>query len=156
VFANFALWVAGLLGKKWFGLWQFAKFGAGGSLSAAIDIGILNLLSLIFQIFSGPLILAFNAVSIYLATTNSYFWNKLWAFKKIEGGKIFDFREYLKFIGITLGSLIIGAGIVFILTTYVSHPDISNPVWENIAKLISVPPVVAWNFTFFKYVIFKK
>jgi len=156
VFANFALWIAGLLAKKWIALWQFAKFGAGGSLSAAFDIGTLNLLSLIFQIFSGPLILVFNAISIFLATTNSYFWNKLWAFKKIEGGKIFDLREYLKFIGVILGSLIIGATIVFILTTYVSHPNISNQVWENIAKLISIPPVVAWNFIFFKYVIFKK
>ena len=45
VFANFCLSVAAILGKKYPNLWQFAKYGAAGALSATIDIGLLNLLS---------------------------------------------------------------------------------------------------------------
>lgn len=156
IFANLSLAVAGLLGKKHYALWQFAKYGAGGALSAMLDMGLLNLLSLIFNIFSGPLIIVLNSFSIYAAMTNSYFWNKLWAFKK-EGGGIFNLREYLKFIGVTLGSLVIGSLMVYFTTTHISAPaGISEQLWENIAKLISIPFVVAWNFVLYKFVIFKQ
>ncbi len=155
LFANFALMIGGLLGAKISSLWQFAKFGAGGALSAAIDIGILNLFSLIFQIFSGPWIILFNGTSIAFAMTNSYLWNKLWTFKK-DGSSVFQMKEYSKFIGATLGSLIMGSAIVYVLTTIVGPPpNISMEIWENIAKLTSIPPVVAWNFIAYKFFVFK-
>lgn len=155
LFANFALMIGGLLGKKFPPLWQFTKFGAGGALNAAIDIGLLNLLSLVFQIFSGPLIILFNGISLAIALTNSYLWNKLWTFKK-DDSSVFRVGEYFKFVGATLGSVVMGSAIVYFLTTVTGAPqNISPAIWENIAKLASVPPIVAWNFFAYKFLVFK-
>lgn len=155
VFSNIALMIGGLIGKKFPPFWQFTKFGAGGALNAAIDIGLLNLLSLIFQIFSGPLIILFNAISLAIAMTNSYLWNKLWTFKKNDAS-VFQWAEYFKFSGVTLGSVIFGSAVVYFLTTVIGAPqNISPEVWENIAKLASVPPIVAWNFIAYKFFVFK-
>ena len=155
LFANIALIIGGLIGKKFPPFWQFTKFGASGALNAALDIGILNLLSFIFQVFSGPLIIIFNATSLVIAMTNSYLWNKMWAFKK-DGSSMFQVREYFKFAGVTLGSVIFGSAVVYFLTTIIGAPqNISPEVWENIAKLASVPPIVAWNFFAYKFLVFK-
>lgn len=157
VFANFALLVAGLLGKRLPSLWEFAKYGAAGSMNAVLDVGVLNLFSIIFHVFSGPLILLFNGISISLAVTNAYFWNKLWAFKKAEGGSVFNLKEFYKFIGATVLSILGGSLIVYFLTTIVGSPTgISPEIWENISKLISIPPIVAWNFIAYKFFVFKR
>lgn len=152
--ANFALAVGGVVGKKFPAFWQFTKFGASGSLNAALDVGLLNLLSLIFQIFSGPLLALLNAVSLFVAFNNSYLWNKLWVFQTEKG---FWFSEYLKFFFATLVGAIVGSATVYIITTFINAPaGISEQIWENIAKGISIPLVIAANFTLYKFVVFKK
>lgn len=155
-FANFALLVAGLLGTKFPSLWEFAKYGAAGSMNAVLDVGVLNLLSMAFNVFAGPLIILFNGISIALAVTNAYFWNKLWAFKKTEQSSVFNLGEFYKFIAATILSILGGSLIVYLLTTIIGPPaGISPGIWENISKLISVPPVVAWNFVAYKFFVFK-
>ncbi len=154
IFANFSMWVAGLIGLRSPALFQFAKYGAAGALSAFIDLGILNLFSLIFKIYSGPAILVFNAISFLVATTNAYFWNKFWAFKK-DGDRP-NVKEYAKFICVTLTGLAINTAIVFFMTTVVGAPEgVSEPVWENVAKFSAVIPNVMWNFVGYKFFIFK-
>ncbi len=154
VFANFAMWIASLIGSKFPALFQFAKYAAAGALSAFIDLGVLNSFSLIFKIYSGPSLLIFNAISFLTATTNAYFWNKLWAFKK-DGGRP-SWREYLKFICITLTGLLINTAIVFFMTSVVGAPaGVSAAIWENVAKASAVIPNVMWNFVGYKFFIFK-
>ena len=154
LFANFAMWVAGMIGLRSLALFQFAKYGAAGALSAFIDLGLLNLFSLIFQIFSGPVILIFNSVSFLVAVTNAYFWNKFWAFKK--DGDTANLREYSKFIGVTMVGLLINTAIVFVITTLIGAPEgVSEPVWENVAKFSAIIPNVMWNFFGYKFLIFK-
>lgn len=154
LFANLAMWIAGLIGTRSLAIFQFAKYGAAGSLSAFIDLGVLNLFSLIFQIFAGPVLIIFNSISFLAAVTNAYFWNKFWAFKK-EGGNP-NVKEYFKFIGVTLVGLVINTSVVFLLTTILGAPEnISEPLWENIAKLSATVPNVMWNFVGYKFLIFK-
>lgn len=154
LFANVALFTGSLIGKKNPAFWQFTKFGASGASNAALDIGILNLLSFIFQVFSGPLLAAFNAIALFLAFNNSYFWNKLWVFEK--DGAV-NFKEYLKFAAATMVGLVIGTATVYLITTFVIPPTgISPQIWENIAKGISLPLVITANFTLYKFVVFKK
>ncbi|MDP1719145.1 MAG: GtrA family protein [bacterium] len=154
IFAIFSMWVAGLIGLKSPALFQFAKYGAAGALSAFLDLGILNLFSLIFKIYSGPALLVFNVFSFLVATTNAYFWNKFWAFKK-EGDKP-NIKEYARFICVTLTGLVINTAIVFILTTVIGAPaGVSAAVWENVAKFSAIIPNVMWNFVGYKFFIFK-
>lgn len=153
IFANVALWIAGLAGRKRPAIWQFAKFGAIGSFNALLDFGILNLLSLFFEIYAGATIIIFNVISFAIAVTNSYLWNKFWAFKNDSP---VNRAEYGKFILASFGGLIINTAIVYGLTTFVMSPTgMSLPLWENIAKLIAVIPSLAWNFSAYRLMVFK-
>lgn len=154
LFANFAMWIAGLIGVRSQALFQFAKYGAAGALSAFADLGILNIFSLIFKVYSGPLILIFNSVGFLTGTTNAYFWNKLWVFKK-EGEKP-NIKEYARFFAITCTGLILNTGIVYLMTSVIGAPaGISEPVWENVSKFSAIIPNVMWNFVGYKFIIFK-
>lgn len=154
LFANFAMWVASLIGIRSLGMFQFAKYGAAGALSAFIDLGILNIFSLIFNVYSGTPILVFNSIGFLIATTNAYFWNRLWVFKK-EGERP-NLKEYARFICVTFTGLLLNTGIVYLMTTVIGAPaGISEPVWENISKLSAIVPNVMWNFVGYKFIIFK-
>ena len=154
LFANLALSIGALIGERFPGLWQFTKFGASGALNAALDVGLLNLLSLIFQIFSGPLIILFNAIAFFTAFNNSYFWNRIWVF---QNGRGIDFREYFRFLAATSVGMVIGTATVYLVTTFIAAPiGISLALWENIAKAVSLPLVITANFTLYKFVVFKK
>ena len=153
-FANLALWIAGLIGAKYPSIFQFAKYAATGAMNSATDLGIFNFLSMSFGVFSGPLIVLFNSLSFSVAVTNSYFWNNLWAFKK-EGAKL-GFSQYFKFVGVTVGGLVINNIIVYIVTTTIGAPgSISEALWENVAKLVAVPAAVLWNFFGYKMLVFR-
>ncbi len=153
IFANFALWVGGLLGAKLPAVWQFVKFGAVGSLNATLDFGILNLLSLIFKVYSGALLVVFNIISIGLAIINSYSLNKFWTFRNHSAVKA---TEVTRFLLVSALTIFLNSTIVYVLTTTFGAPaEISEPVWENIAKIIAVPITLVVNFFGLKYVVFK-
>lgn len=154
LFANFSMWVAGLIGRRSPALFQFAKYGAAGALSAFIDLGILNIFSLASGIYSGAPILIFNSVGFLIATTNAYFWNRLWVFRK--DGERPNVREYARFICVTFTGLLLNTGIVYLMTTVIGAPDgVSEPIWENISKFSAIIPNVMWNFIGYKFIIFK-
>ncbi|MBI2024996.1 MAG: GtrA family protein [Candidatus Harrisonbacteria bacterium] len=154
IFANFAIFIAGLIGKKIPSLFQFAKYAATGAMNSFTDLGLFNWLTMIFQIFSGPLIIVINTISFSIAVTNSYFWNNLWAFKR-EGGKL-SIAEFGKFLGVTIGGVILNNLIVYVVTTVIGAPDEVTPqLWENAAKLFGVPVAIMWNFFGYKYFVFK-
>ncbi|MDO8467015.1 MAG: GtrA family protein [bacterium] len=154
LFANFSMWIAGLIGLRSPTMFQFAKYGAAGALSAFIDLGILNIFSLIFKVYSGPLIILFNSVGFLIATTNAYFWNRLWAFKK-EGERP-NLKEYSRFICVTFTGLLLNTGIVYLMTSVIGAPEgMGEPLWENISKFTAIVPNVMWNFVGYKFIIFK-
>ena len=152
-FANFALWIGSIVGHYYFPLWQFVKFGAVGSMNAAIDLGLINLLSFIFTIYSGYWLAVFNIISLSVAMINSYLLNRFWSFSSatpIKGG------EATKFIFVSLTTLLINTALVYVLTTLVGVPENFTPAsWENIAKLIGVPVTLILNFLGYKLIVFK-
>lgn len=151
LFANFSLYVASLLSHSWPAIWQFAKYAAVGSFNSLLDLGILNFLSHIFQVYRGPTLILFNTISFLISVSNSYFWNKFWSFKSSTP---LGWLEYVKFVLATLGGLIINNILVYFIT--LSTPEgFSLPVWENVAKLIAVPPTLLWNFFSYRLFIFK-
>ncbi|MDP3901870.1 MAG: GtrA family protein [bacterium] len=152
IFANAALWVGGITGHNWPAMWQFTKFAAIGSFNAILDLSILNLLSLIFQVYQGPMIIIFNVISFSIAVTNSYIFNKFWTFRNVDP---INRGEYIKFVLASFGGLVINTAIVYGLTTFIQLTGISLPLWENIAKLIAVAPSLLWNFMAYRLVVFK-
>lgn len=154
VFANFALFVGGWLGARWAALWQFVKYSAAGSLNALLDIGILNLFSVIFRVYSGGLLVIFNVFALLAALVNSFLLNKFWAFKNANA---FHWAEFGRFLGVNMITLFVNSAMIYFLTTTIGAPEtISEPVWENIAKLIATPIIIMINFIGYKFIVFKK
>lgn len=152
-FANFALWTGSVLGSRFLFLWQFAKFGAVGSMNAALDLGIVNLLSFIFKAYSGWQLVIFNVAALSVALTNSYLLNKLWSFKSAVP---VQFKELIGFVAVSLTTVLINTALVYVLTTTIGAPSsISAPLWENIVKLIAVPITLIINFLGYKFLVFK-
>jgi len=151
--ANAGLWLGGILGRRSKAIWQFTKYFAVGSLATAIDLGILNLLSFITGIFSGYLIIVLNIISFSITLANAYFLHKFWSFEKNSRPHIAEFSQYA---GVTIVSVVLNSALVYFLTTTLGPPgEMSPPLWENISKVIAAVPVVIWNFTWYKLLVFK-
>lgn len=64
---------------------QLLRFGAIGVLNTALDFLILNLTSKSLGISSGLRLGQINVIGFALATVQSYFWNRSWAFSTEQG-----------------------------------------------------------------------
>jgi len=133
---------------------QFAKFVVIGFVNTGIDFLVLNIEMALTGIHDGPYMFLLNAVSFAIATVNSYFLNRKWAFQdnSSEQGK-----QFSQFIAVSLVGVVINSTIVYTITTYVSPIVIENPVlWANLAKVAATGISLIWNFLGYKFFVFKK
>lgn len=155
VLAAVGIWIGYLLSKIFPFFFQFAKFGAIGVANFAVDIGILNLLIFATGMAVGLPYTVFKVISFSFAVTNSYLWNKFWAFKKEntkEAGK-----EFLGFISVSVVGLILNALIASILVNVVGPlGGIGVKTWASVAAAFASVCVMLWNFVGYKFWVFKK
>lgn len=152
------VWLGGFLSKYFLFFAQFGKYSAAGFLSAAIDFAILNYASYLTGVTAGIVIGWVNVPGFVVAVVNGYLWNKLWVFKSQRGGLFYDFP---KFAMVAVGGLIINSVLVIAFTTYIPHylPTIlliGAERWLNVSKLVANIAVLIWNFTGFKFIVFRK
>lgn len=154
VCATFALWLTYKL-SSWKPVFaQIGKFASVGVLNTLIDFGVLNALSLAFQVFSGPMVALFNAIGFIVANINSYAWNKYWTFQNASRKGA---AEILQFFAVSVVGILLNTGIVYGATTFMSAPGgISASQWENAAKLIATVVSLVWNFFGYKFFVFKQ
>lgn len=152
ILAPVALWVANKLAKFVAVVYQVAKFAAVGTLNSFIDLGLFNLLGLLFgQPLGGTFAFgAMKTVSFLAATTNSYFWNKLWTFgdaSKNDTGKV------VKFYIITGLNWLINVGVA----TLVSALRPENVIWVNVVSPVcGIFAGMVGNFLGYKIFVFGK
>ena len=121
---------------------QFSKFALVGVLNTAISLAVFYLLYNLFSI-NYPIA---NLVSYIIGVINSFFWNKLWVFRRGSGNMV---RESLIFLlvfavcysiqYISLWGMVEVAGI--------------NPNW---AQLPAMAVYTIVNYLLNRYVTFKK
>jgi putative flippase GtrA len=96
---------------------QLLKFVAIGVLNTAIDFIILNFFSKFFGINEGIKLGYLNAFSFFVATIQSYIWNRYWAFEGAVDTGIFRNFIRLVLVGglgfIAFAAVIVGAGLEF-------------------------------------------
>lgn len=150
----FGVWLGGFLSRWLPFMAQLAKFAAVGFLNAAIDFGVLNILSIASGITRGFILGGVNVPGFVLAITNSYLWNKYWVFQDRGGGILSDLPTFL---AVTIVGLLINSGVVVAITTYI-HPffGVSASVWLNIAKIAVTAVSLSWNFLGYKFIVFRK
>ena len=155
IFANIAIWIAALIGKKIPVIFQIAKFAAVGAFNTFLDWGIVNLLMAVTGLFFGIWYSLFNVISFLAANSGSYFWNKYWTFSSkdsssAEGG-------FFQFFGVTLVGLIIKVGIATIIVNFINHPASMTPArWANVGLALGTLLALVWNFVGYKFFVFKK
>jgi len=118
--------------------WQFIKFGIVGFIGTVIDLGIYNLLAIIF----GFNIYFSRVISFTLATSNNYILNRKWTFQS-HNKKII--QEFGKFFFISIIGLGMNLGIMKIINPLVK--DISSEIIrKNIPVIIAIIIVLFWNY----------
>lgn len=153
----FGLYLGAWLSRRWKFFESFAKYVMIGFFNAGVDFGVFNLLMFITGNEKPGLGLTlFKTVSFIIAVTNSYFWNKHWAFKaggSTEGAG----KEFAKFMVVNIIGALFNVGITSGITIIVAPQfGLSQIAWNNIAAVIASAFVLIWNFIGFRLIVFKK
>ena len=143
ILAVIGLWVADLLGKRFFIVRQAGRFVLVGAFADVIDIKVFQLL-FIFAPFS----IFFKTVSFIIATIIKYFANKRWAFEKPEGG------QALHFFLVTLVGLAIDVVSFYYLGKI--KVGLSTHLWVELTIIFAALIAAIWNFLGYKFLVFKK
>ncbi len=135
--------------------YQFLRFGVVGVLNTGIDFIILNVLSAIFQVTSGPLIIPLKFVAFLAANVNSYFINKKWTFKDNSGGE--GAKKFSQYLAVSIIGALINIAVVYLITTKMEPSfGLSDKLWLNAANLVATGLSLIWNFIGYKLIVFKK
>lgn len=131
------------------------RYGVVGVSGVGIDFVIYNLLI----IFLGIHPAVAKVFSTEAGILNNFVWNNRWTFK--ERNTAFSTKKKLILFNIiSLGGLIIGVGVIKVLTSIYGQGILAlGPVhisYYNIYFLISVPPSVTWNFILSHFLAWKK
>lgn len=112
-----------------------------GVLNTVLDFAIYFLLTRIFNIY----FIAANIISVIIATSFGFFMHKLVTFADKE--KKFA-HQYLKFWTVSLGSLLINTGSIFLLVRFAGFNDL-------LAKVLGTILVMFWSYLMQKFWVFK-
>ena len=124
---------------------QFVKYSFVGVVVTSIDFSLYILLTRLFMWWREHFLYA-NCVAFMTAVTVSFFANKHWTFRHKHGSYK---KQYAQFFAISAVGLFGNQTILFLLVRMAGIHDI-------VAKAIAVGVVVMWNFTAYKFIVFKK
>jgi len=149
------IWVAYLISKRYLFVFQLAKFLLIGTMTALVDLTILNLLIFSFGTAVGVSFTIFKIISFLIAFSSKYFGDKFWAFtddKMIGIGK-----QIGMFFAVTLIGLLINVVVASLIVNWVGPQfGLSSKLWANIAGITASLTTILWNFPAYKYLVFKK
>ncbi len=135
---------------------QLGKFVAAGVLNTALDFSVLNFVSRATGITAGVVVGWVNVPGFVIAVINGYLWQRLWVFPRLDAERHI-FIDFPKFLVITIGGLLINSWVIILVTTYLPIPEtVREEVWLNVAKVIATAFTLVWNFSGYKFVVFRK
>ena len=107
---------------------QLIKFGIVGVIAAVIDFGVLMFLKEILNMD----VLVASAISFTASVTVNYILSMLFVFKGSDDKKL---KEFIVFVGLSIGGLLINQFIMWIGTHYMD----TYYLWVKVFALIFVP-----------------
>ncbi len=132
---------------------EYLKFGFTGALNTGTDFVVLNSLLSVSGGAHGAY-LACKAVSFSIAVVQSYFLNKYWVFRA-KGER--NMEETARFFAVSVAGLIFniaGSSLVFSLLGALDLFDFR--IRANAGALVGTLLVLVWNYTGYKFFVFKK
>ena len=154
VLCTAGIYIAHKIGKNWLTVRQFSKYALVGFSNLTIDFGVLNILIYLTDRDRGVYFTVFKAVSFSFALINSYLWNKFWSFENRDVSRAG--RQFITFVTVALGGLLINVVIASYIVNTIHVDSVSSKIWANIGAIISGFAVIAWNFTGYKFIVFRK
>lgn len=141
--------------KKFQIFYQLIKFLEVGVLNTFLDLGILSILMLISGISAGWFYSLFKAISFIGATSNSYFWNKLWTFQKREFSQAK--KEFTQFLVVSGFGFAINVATASLIVNLIGPRfGFGHHFWGIFAAIIAGLVGMSWNFLGYKFFVFKK
>ena len=117
------------------------RFGAVGAVNTALDVGLFALLAATTDIN----IALINVASYSCGVLTSFFLNRYWTFADAAGGR--GRNQFLQFVLANMASALLSTVLVERLALIL--PAIA-------AKIISLPPIFAFNFAVARFVVFRR
>ena len=151
---TFAIYFAHKIGKNRLTVRQFSKYALVGFSNLTIDFGVLNILIYLTDRDKGIYFTVFKAISFSFALINSYLWNRFWSFENRDVSKAG--KQFITFVIVALGGLLINVALASFIVNSIHVDSVSSRIWANIGAIISGFAVIGWNFTGYKFVVFRK
>jgi membrane protein DedA with SNARE-associated domain/membrane-associated phospholipid phosphatase len=133
---------------------KYAQFSLVGISNAMVDLGVLNLLLLIYPTRSPEILVLYNLVALALTNANSYLWNTLWTFRHHA-------RHDAKQVGAFGLQAAVGIGVSTIVLWLVAHGLVAYAnfpplIGGNVAKLTSMLVGSTTSFVLLQFFIFRR
>jgi putative flippase GtrA len=133
---------------------KYAQFSLIGGSNALVDLGVLNLLLLVWPTRSSEILVVFNIAALALTNANSYLWNTLWTFRHQARH---DTRQVGLFTAQGVLNVSVGALLLWLLAHWlVAHTDLSPLAGGNVAKVVSMAGASTLSFVLLRYFVFRK
>jgi membrane protein DedA with SNARE-associated domain/putative flippase GtrA len=133
---------------------KYAQFSLIGISNAMVDLGVLNLLLLIYPTRSPEILVLYNLVALALTNANSYLWNTLWTFRhhaRHDAKQVGAFGLQAA-VGIGVSSIVLWL-VAHGLVTYANFPLL---IGANVAKLASMLVGSTTSFLLLHFFIFRR
>jgi len=128
---------------------RFIKFAVVGAIGSLIDIGVMNLMTQVFQL---PLVLG-GSISFVCAIVNNFLGNRYWTYPDSRSRRIrhqFGMFFLVNAVGIAIRIPILKYVEPPLIVVFESMSDLSLKVADALAKnatlLIAIGIVMLWNF----------
>ncbi len=132
---------------------QFLRFCVVGVSNAAVDLGALNLLLLLYPTRSDVTLLFYNTIAVALAILNSYLWNTRWTFHQQTTSSP---RERALFVAQAVLNIAINNIVLFTMTDLLPT---TTGEWSiltaNLAKLAAMMTASSISFVLLRTVVFR-
>ncbi|MFH1392881.1 MAG: GtrA family protein [Patescibacteria group bacterium] len=141
--------------KNRIGFFQLGKYGVIGVLNTLLNAGIYNFLIFATNIASGLIIDLFFVAAFVITVTNSFFWNRYWAF----GGTGTETvgKDAFQFFFVSTIVAIVNIGILHVIVNVIGAPaGMDLKIWANIALALTIITAFFGNFFGYKFIVFKK
>jgi len=122
---------------------RILRFVFVGGINTLIDVGVFNLLILIFGFVGNVWLAIFNTISVSCAIINSYFMNRKWTFQNKNKPNGF---EFFNFVGISAVGCLINTGIVYFGLFLLPLFGISELLGVNVLKIVATIGSMLWNY----------
>lgn len=155
VISLFFLWLAYLIGRKMLFVFQGAKHILVGAVATVFDLKIFEFLVWIFAFFIPLTSLVPKGISFILSILLKYWGNKYWAFQKHERENLLS--EIIQFFVITFIGLIIDVVSFYYFTKIMGQQfGLPGAIWLKLSVIFAAVIAAVWNFSGYKFLVFKK